>query len=392
MFIRSVFHHRQFRYLGAFYSHSVIRLFAISIFQLFNGIYVFQLASGLGFNFSQSLAIAAIFFALLNSFQALSTVPALWLISRRGLRSAVFWGNFLLIFYLFFLIMAKYDAILLIFATLIGGFSIGFYWTAYHIYFAELSDDKKQGEELSIGNLLAALAAVGGPAFGGIIISYWGFQTALLVMSLLVVVAIFPLKYLPKTEDRVAVHIIPTVRAISPKKEWKSFAAFLGAGVSETVEHVFWPIYVFPILSGFVGVGLMGSIISLTAVFATIGIGFLIDKVGARRILNFSSPLDSLIWVLMSLVTIPFHVFSVVALQAFTKLGMNMALDSILYTRARHQDIVAFIFQRELALSVGRGSLLFLIGFLFWFGMPLVIILLVAALTSLLTRLYPKSN
>lgn len=390
MFYRTVFHHRQFRYLGAFYLHSIIRLFALSLFQLFNGIYIFQLAKGVGLNFNQSLGVVSLFFMVMFAFQAIATVPALWFIAKKGLRFAVFWGNLFLILYVLFLLVSKFDIVLLIFATIVGGFSIGFYWTAYHIYFAELSDDKKQGEELSIGNVLSAISSIGGPAFGGLIINYWGYPAALVVMSILVIVAILPLKYLPKTEDKVAVHILPIVYSLSPQREVKSLLAITGMGVTEITYELFWPIFTFPILSGFIGIGFMGSIGALMVMFTTLGVGLLVDKFGPRRIINIFSSVESITWVLQSFVISPMHVFASSAVSAATRSAQTIALDSIIYNRARHYDLVAFIFQREMGLAIGRGIFLLVIALLFWFGMPLIFVFLIVAFIALLTRLYPR--
>ena len=60
MLNHSLFSHRQFRYLGAFYLHSVTRLFAVALFQLFNGLYIFQSLRGFGFEFNEALSFIRI--------------------------------------------------------------------------------------------------------------------------------------------------------------------------------------------------------------------------------------------------------------------------------------------------------------------------------------------
>lgn len=275
MFYRSILHHRQFRYLGAFYLHSLIRLFAISIFQIFTSIYIFQVLRSHGLGVQQGLAVVVLFFSLIFIVHAASIVPTLWLISKKGLRFSVFWGNLALVVFFVILYISKYDPILLILAAVLGGFQIGLYWTAYHIYFTELTDDKKQGEEIALSTSLSAIAAIGGPAFGGLIINYAGYGAAFLVMMIIVSMASLPLKYLPRQRDIISVDILETVKALAPRQERRSYLALLGIGIADSTAIHIWPLYVFSILGGFIGVGFMGSLVAFIASVTTVFVGLL---------------------------------------------------------------------------------------------------------------------
>ncbi len=390
MHYRAFFHSRQFRYLGSFYLHSIIRLFAVSIFQIFSGIYIYQVLGDFGVSSQQALAFTTLYFCLVFLVHALSIAPALWLITKKGLKFSILWGNIFLIFYFILLYFAKFDPIFLIISGVLGGLQIGLYWTAYHIFFTELSDDTHQGEEIALSFALPAIAAVGGPAFGGLIISYVGFPAVFLAMTTLVILASLPLRYLPKQKDTILVNILQITKSLVPKKEVKTFLSLLATGTLDMISSVFWPIFVFSILAGFVGVGFMGSLSALIATLTTVIIGFLIDKFGAKKVLNILSSLDSLIWVLKTLVLKPWHVFAISGASALTINGQFVSVDALVYKRARHNNLVAIIIQREVGLALGKFIFLFIIGILFWFGIPLVAIFIITAILSLLTRLYPQ--
>lgn len=277
-------------------------------------------------------------------------------------------------------------------AAVLGGLQIGLYWTAFHIYFTELSDDKKQGEEIGMSVSLSAIASVGGPAFGGMIISYAGFEATFLVMTVLVVLASLPLRYLPKQKDTITVDIFKTVFALAPKKEIRSYLSLLGAGVIDVVSINFWPLFVFPILAGFVGVGFMGSLTALIATVTTIVIGYVIDKFGAKKVINIISSVDGIIWALKTFVSTPMQVFTASGARSLTTAGQLISLDSMIYERARHENIVAFIVQREVGLAVGKAVFLLTMGILFWFGVPLVTVFIFTAIAALLTRFYPEEK
>lgn len=389
MFIRQALHHRQFRYLGAFYLHSIIRLFAVSMFQIFTSLYIFQSLKNLGFSNSHALGITSLFFALIFLVHAMSVAPVLWIISKKGLKFCLVVGEFMLIAFFLSLYLFQYDPIFLIITGILGGLQVGLYWTAYHLYFIQLSDDKSQGQEIALGHALSALAGIGGPAFGGLIIAFFGYNAIFIVMTILIAGAAYPLRYLPNTKNEIKFDILETVRALAPKAELKSFIALFGGSVIDIVALNFWPLYIFGIVAGYLGVGFIGSLIALISTIVVVVVGLLIDKYGAQIVIRILSPLDSLLWVFKFFSNTPFRVYFASGAQALTTTGQMITLDSIIYKRARHINIAAFIVQREIGLSLGRFIFMCTVGILFWFGMPLPIIFLMAAVGSLLTVFYP---
>lgn len=389
-FPHSLLHNRQFRYLGAFYTHSLVRLFATAIFQIFNGIYIYQTLLGFGIDFQKSIATTALIFALVFLIQAVAVAPSLWLINKKGLRFAVLWGNVAQVLVYVFLALARFDPIVFIMVAIFDGIQLALYWTAFHTYFAQLTDDTNQGRELSFNSSLASIAAIGAPAFGGLMIAFLGYNWVFLVISILMVIAMVPLKNLPKQDDKVDLDILKTLLAISPKKELKSLLSFTGVGVSQITTQVFWPIFAFPLLAGVTGIGFLGSIIGLFGSMSALGIGFLVDKFGARKILNFVSPLDSIFGLLRMFVTTSSQVFAISTIASATSESQFLTVDALAYARGRHSNIVAIIVQREVGLAAGRFVFLLALGILFWFGLPLVTVFVMTSLVVLASRLYPS--
>ncbi len=389
-FQHSLIHNRHFRYLGSFYTHSLIRLFGVNIFQIFSGIYIYQTLLGFGFSLSQAISFTSLILALIFLIQIISIPPSLWIINKKGLRFAVFWGNAALILYYFFLALARLDAIAFLIAAIFAGIQLGLYWTAFHIYFAELSDDNKQGREISLNAFMGSIVAIGAPSFGGLIIINFGYPAVFLVVSLLMGMAMIPLKNLPKQDDRVPFDIVKTILLLSPKKEIKSLSAFSGVGISQITTQIFWPIFVLPIIAGIEEIGFLGSIIALFGSISAISLGLLIDKFGAKKVLSVISPLDSISGLARLFVNTPFQVYGISTISSAVSEGQFIALDSLAYHRGRESNIVAIIVQREVGLALGRFIFLIILGLLFWFGLPIAVVFVIAALTSLLTRLYPE--
>lgn len=391
MLIRSLFHNRQFRYIGAFYFHGVIQNFALSIFSIFSTLYIFQLLSNSGLNYNRSLSITVLILAITFLIQVLSTPFVLWVISKRGLRFSMLWGNIFLVLFFILSFLGRYEAFFLFFASIINGIHISLYWTAYQIYFAELTDDKKQGEEISIGLILSSIASIGGPAFGGLLIFYGGFSLVFLIITILGVLAILPLKYLPRNDDRIPVNYFRSFQTIRPRTEARRLISIGSLGVIESSHLFIWPLFIFPILNGFTGLGFVGSIFVFVTLISNLLIGILIDKFGAKNILQISGPLDSLTWIFKFFVNLPWQIFTVSLSRPFTQSAQINSLDTLVYERARHTDKVATIFQREIALAGGRVIFLTLLAILFWLELPIATAFLITAIAALLPKLYPKT-
>ena len=391
-FYHSLLHNRQFRYLGAFYTHSLVRLFATAIFQIFNGIYIYQVLMGFGIDFQRSLSTTALIFGLIFLIQALTVAPSLWLIEKKGLKFAVFWGNAAQIMCYVFLGFASFDPIFFLVSAIFDGIQLSLYWTAYHIYFANLTDDGNQGKEMSLNASMGAIAAIGAPAFGGLIIAFFGFSAVFVVISILMVIAMIPLRNLPKSNDKVPVDVLKTLMALSPKKEIRSLLSYAGVGISQVTTTVFWPIFVLPIMAGVTGIGFLGSIIGLFGSMSALVVGFLVDKFGARKVLNFVSPIDSIAGLARMFVSGMSQVFGVSAVASAATESQFLTVDSLAYERGRHSNLVAIIVQREVGLSVGRFLFLLGLGILFWFGLPLATVFVMTSLVVLASRLYPSKT
>lgn len=339
---------------------------------------------------SKSLAITSLFFAILFLSHALMMAPAIWLIDKKGLRFMVFWGTIFLVGFYLILFMARFDPIFLFIAAVFGGIQTGLYWTAYHIYFTELTDDRNQGQEVSVGGILSAVVLIAGPAFGGLMITYGGFGAVFIAMIVLLTASLLPLRFLPRQKNIVSIDVKKIVSILNPIREFRSYLALTGIGGSEVIYVIFWPLYIFPILSGFAAVGFMAALGAFATSITTLMIGFLIDKMGAKRVINIVSPLDSILWIIKCVVSTPNQIYLVSTMRGVTASSQGMSFDSLVYERARHEDMAAVIVQRELGLAIGRFVMLFFLGLLFWFGLPLIGVLLIASILTLFPSLYPK--
>jgi MFS family permease len=386
-----VLHHRQYRYLGALYLHTLVRNFAISLFQIFSSIYIFQSLQKFGLSTPQSLSLTVFFFSLFYLMQAISIVPTVWLIIRKGVRFTMTFGSALLVVFFTLFYLSGFDPIFFIISAIIGGFQTGIYWTARNVYFAEITDDKRQGKELSFGMAISGLVSTGGPAFGGLLLVYFGYGAMFLVMAVLLMIAMVPLASLPKGKNQVTFNLQTLIIMLTPKREPMSLLSFSATGIVGSISGDLWPLFIFPIMAGYVGVGLVGSINTLFASFSVILIGFLIDRFGAKVLLRISAFADALVWASAIFATLPMHIFAISTALGLTANGHDMSQDSLAFERSRKEGVLELNAQREIAFSVGRFVLLSIIAILLWFGMPLYGMFIIAAAVTLFIQFYPEN-
>lgn len=387
---RFLIHYRRFRSLGAFYTHSVLRYLALSLFEIFSTIYIIQILQNAGASAHSALGITAIMIAVIYLFHALFTIPSIWLINKKGLNASITVGNGFLMVRIVLLSLATYNPIFIVFSAIATGIEIAFYWTAYHIYFSELTDDKKQGEEIAIGSALPGLAVVAGPVIGGYIITYVGFHGVFIVMSFILLLATIPLRYLPK--GKVNPHIKPTdiFSILSSPKELKDNIGVTGQAIIDGSATHFWPVYVFAIFTGYINLGFVGTLIGFISMIGALFIGLAIDKVGPKKTLAVISILDAVTWIGKTLVTTPTGAVLASGSQALTVAGQNITIDTMLYEKARNITIIGYVMQRELIFALTKATFFIIMGYLFYLGFALTALFYICAGAALLTRLYNK--
>lgn len=379
---------KRFKNLEEFYLHNIIRLMALHMFDIFSSIYVFIVLKGFGLNNAQALGITALFLSLIYLVHLLTIKPALYLIQKFSLQFSMFWGSMLLVLFAVFLYIAKFNPYFLVLAGVVCGVYVGLYYTGYHIYFAQLTDDKREGQELALGNALFALVGILGPVTGGFIIAFWGFGALFLAMALILLLSGIPLHYIAGK----------TMLSVNPgdfedifrlKNERKNLLAIFGLGVVDSAATYFWPLFIFGVLSGnFISVGVLGSVMAGVSIVSAMLIGWLIDKFKPERIIKPLSLSDSIAWIVRAFSVTPALLYLSSILQSAITHNVSLNMDAMIYEKARSKASISPILQREVGFAVSKSIFLLLSGLILWLGFPLFAFFLIASLAALLPRLY----
>jgi len=162
----------------------------------------------------------------------------------------------------------------------VGALGQAFYWTCFHIFFSAHSDADRRGSQLAFLQVLSALAALFGPAIGGVLLTRAGPWVAFGTAALVALLSVLPI--LRIAEPRIE-RAVPDGAYAAAKNGAMVYFADGWMQVSLTTA---WSIVMFQGLGG--RYDSFGGTLSLAGLAGAVGgmvLGRLIDKGHARRAL-----------------------------------------------------------------------------------------------------------
>ncbi len=375
--------------LSAVYLASSIRTFALSLLGIFTPLYIYQtLENSQAFTTRTGILLGIIGYYIIHRLTLLLiNIPASYFIAevKGGFRKSMLLSNILRALNLLLLIFAKNNPWLLLPASVIGGALIPFYWIPYHLIFVEDGKERSFGKQISAVSILNNAAAVVAPLVGGLVISFVGFETLLVVVLFLVVASTFPIFSMRHHERHFVPPLSMIIQDFFGKKFRKDLVAFVGAGAENVGAGIVWPIFLFALVGSFVGLGALTSGVTLVSLLIVWRLGKKVDKGDKRKMLKVGAYSQSALWGARALVqTVP-QAFVVQAAARIAGEFLWLPFDAIVYANASAGNPFEYIILREWALNLGRLLTLVLMAVLLLAGFGWLSSFALAAVGALLT-------
>jgi MFS family permease len=259
------------------------------------------------------------------------------------------------------------------------------YWVPYHVEVAEFLDNEHRGRQISVLTNLSSVVSVITPFIGGVIIEFLGFSWIFVAGIVLVVIAIFPLFFVEEVHEEYEYSYTQSIKELFSKEKRGLLYAYAGDGAQSVVAGAFWPIFIFLILDGnFAAVGAISSLVVLATIILSAFAGELVDRISRTQVIVISTIIYTTGWFLKGFATTALHIFLFDAYHNAGKAVNRVAFDAGSYAHMADNghyvdEYTAF---KEMALNIGRISMLILGGFLaLIFGIKVAFIL--AAFASL---------
>lgn len=298
--------------------------------------------------------------------------------SRTGLVPSMIFGTFGLITFFvcawFLDIDFPADERLLLGVAALGlAVMVGFYWSPFHVDFAEFTKKGKRGRQLALVLAGHEMIAIGAPVVGGFLIAQYSYSAIFIFAVIMLLLSLIPIHSLPHTHVTYEFGFFETFKKMFEKPYRAMSVTFMARGAENTVGVIVWPIFLFSVFDGeYLDVGIFAGIILMLSILLQIVIGQMVDKKKPRRILRFGTDFYALGWLAKALVDTVSGVFAASTFHGFGTIMMNTSLEAIYYETAADSGhyVDEFTVVRETAIAIGRVlmvALLLLVTFYFSF-------------------------
>ena len=330
------------RELNELYVSISIRAFAISLIGVFVPVYFYLIGYPL---------ISIFFFYMLHSLAHIAfSVPVAKISSRFGIKHSILFSIPSLIIFFFLLYSIEIFSWPLALLAIFSGLSTSMFWIPYHIEFAKFSDRKNRGKEIGFSAVIASLFSILGPVLGGIFLTIFGFKILFMVVSALLFLSVIPLFFSKEVHEPVPLSLSRFFKG----QKITDILSFLGHGIENKLGTIVWPLFIFIFILGekYTSLGIVASLAVGMAFLSTIFVSRFSDLY-RKTVLKIGSVFNAVIWVAKSFIVTPLQVFVAGAFYGISQTAMHISFDAINYDRARKNNLVKIILEREIYHHIG---------------------------------------
>ena len=128
------------------------------------------------------------------------------------------------------------------------------------------------------------------------------------------------------------------------------------------VKGVFWPLFIFLILGGYITLGIYATFTGIIITIIILFFGEITDEGKKKNILiKVSAISKTILTTLMIFVTSIYQVFIIGTLNSISTFGISIPMLAKSYKQAKKEQTMEFILFRELSLIAGRVFVLLLV-------------------------------
>ncbi len=300
------------------------------------------------------------FYIVFAIFFAIMLAPATKVISKYGAKHSMIVSTPLVITGLIMALLLPYYSWMFYLAAFFLGAEGAFFWTGFHIDAVLQGKKKSLGKESGMITVISLLPTVIGPLVGGLIIKFFSFTVLFVIACLLMFVSFIPL--LKSKEIYVKTRF--NMKYFFKDGHTKYFFAYMAQGLRNMARALFWPLFIFMILGGYLTLGIYGSVATLIVSLAGLIIGNYSDKTRKGLMVKVSAFFGGIIWIVKAFVTTVGQIFVIGPLSGIVHMGVTIPLLAKSYNKAKKERVAGFIIFREICLRIGQLTLLCLMLFI----------------------------
>ncbi len=288
------FHFLKNREIDSLYFMNALRMFAVSLVEIFVPIYFYKLGIPIW---------AIITFWLIRAvFYIIFTYLSLPLIRRLSDKMMMFIGvPFLVIYFLLLNQISGLGVLFFLTPITVSLYAI-FFWAGYHLDFSSAADQSDEGEEIGINYVIMDITRFITPLIGGILIASSGFHFTFIIASILLILSVIPLWFFPRRSFSKNINIKSLNKALKDNVFSNFRKAIYGYVTDKMIITTVWPIFIFIAVGSVNALGEYMSIGLFAGAVATYTAGKLSDKGDGSKLFNITGTAESLVWFVRSIV------------------------------------------------------------------------------------------
>ncbi len=350
--------------LPALASNRLLSFAASSIVGVFLPIFLYEF-------FDLSIVAVLLWYAINFAVKFPFQVWAAQIFSRTGLIVSMVFGTLgiMLFYWTFYLLDAGsgLDPYLLMTLGIIGLTIVScFYWSPFHIDYAQLAPKQARGAYLARLYALQSLIHVAAPVLAGWVIVTQGFRVNFFLGLVLAGASIVPLLFLPPVNVKYEFGFWESFKRLFGKRFRPMSLSMMAYGAENIVGVVVWPIFLYAIFNGqYLEIGAFAAIIVVIGLALELLVGRETDRFSPARLLKYGTGIYALGWVWKGLVETVVGVFAASTFHNVGAILLRTPMDTLMYEQAADSGhyIDEYTVLREIALGIGRVlMLLFLIA------------------------------
>jgi len=322
-----------------------------------------------------------IYYGLQSIMYALLARDGAKVMAKIGIKKNMIFATFILIAYnLILLMFADRDLSILTspgettiwFAILAILCSIyqALYWPAFHTDLSLYMENKNSGKDIGAFYFIDLVSSIIAPVLGGIVLLKAGTSILIYISVFFIFISIFPLFKGPDSKPKVSFTFKEFLGQIFHKQNIKSYLPFFAEGTNAYISSIFWPLFVFSIISSVLDLGLLVSGVSLFTAITVLILGHLLDKNddAKDKVLKLGVTTSSLGWLIKGLQTSPITFFIADNIQQFGDSVVSIPFEKTMYKRFKDIKSLAdeYVVIREMIYHFSGAFIMFLLAFLIW--------------------------
>lgn len=290
------------------------------------------------------------FYMTLFLFFGLITPLAVKASYKVGFKHLMFLSLFPQLLFLFLLNQLNTTSMPLFILAFISGVAEGLFWISFHLNFAYCTDKKHRGEEIGIWYILATIIGIIGPFVGGLILSLYNFHVLFILVTVLLSLSMIPLFF---SEDIYKVTEIKWKKILEYSKTRDSIR-FLVYGCKLIGAGIFWPVFIFFSLYGYLSTGFIISFSSFALVFITWLIAKISDGFDKDLLIRIGAFFEAVTWIIKVIVKTFSQILFIGILGDIAYTIVDIPFTARVYDKARKTKPVEYLIFRELFLVLGK--------------------------------------